>query len=71
MKSIFKSPAVGQRVILKNGLGEESQQRIVDVTAKAIRVSSCNIYKFNRDGRLNKSDSRDGGREMSIRPVDV
>lgn len=71
MKQIFENPKIGQRVILLNNLGEESQQRIVDVTAKAIRVSSCNLYKFNRDGSLNKSDSRGGDIKSSIRPVDA
>jgi|GEM_PF-2903838 len=69
MKQLFNNPVLGQRVILKNSLGEESQQRIVEVTTKAIRISSCNLYKFNRDGSLNKSDKRDRVIEPSIRPV--
>ncbi len=69
MKQLFNNPLTGQRVILKNSLGEESQQRIVEVTAKAIRVSSCNLYKFNRDGSLNKSDRRGMGIDPSIRPA--
>jgi hypothetical protein len=71
MKTLFKNPSIGQRIILKNNLGEETHQRIVEVTAKAIRVSSCNLYKFNRDGSLNKSNSRGGDISASIRPVDV
>jgi hypothetical protein len=71
MKILFKEPKVGQAVILKNSLGEESKQRIIEVTAKAIRVSSCNLYKFNRDGSLNKSNSRGGDIKSSIRPIDV
>jgi hypothetical protein len=71
MKQLFENPKIGQRVILKNSLGKESQQKIVEVTRKAIRVSSCNLYKFNRDGSLNKSDSQGGDIKASIRPVDA
>ena len=71
MKTLFKIPKVGQRVILQNSLGEETTQRIVEVTTKAIRVSSCNLYKFNRDGSLNKSNSRGGDIKASIKPIDV
>ena len=71
MKPLFKYPQVRQKVIFQNSLGEESQQIIVEVTKKAIRISSCNLYKFNRDGSLNKSHSRGGDIKSSIRPVDV
>ena len=71
MAILFKDPKAGQKVILRNSLGEQSQQRIVEVTAKSIRVSSCNLYKFNRDGSLNKSDSRGGDINSSIRPIDA
>jgi len=71
MKILFKEPKVGEKVVLRDSLGKESQQIIVEVTAKAIRVSSCNLYKFNRDGSMNKSDSRGGDRKASIRPIDV
>jgi len=71
MKILFKEPKVGQKVILRNSQGEESQQRIVDVTAKAIRISSLNLYKFNRDGSMNKCDSQGGHIKASIRPVDA
>lgn len=68
MKTILKDPAVGQKVILTNSLGEESKQRIVDVTPKSIRVSSCNLYRFNRNGALNASISLDGVNKITIRP---
>jgi len=68
MKKLFKDPSIGQRVILTNTQGVESQQRIVDVTKKSIRVSSCNLYRFNRDGSLNKSHSCGGKIRTSIRP---
>lgn len=71
MKILFKEPKIGQKIILLNSLGEESKQRIAEVTAKSIRVSSCNLYKFNRDGSLNKSDSRGGDIKASIRPIDA
>lgn len=72
MKTLFKKPALGQRVILSHHLpGEESEQRIVKVTAKSIHVSSCNMHRFNRDGSLNKKHSQGGLVNASIRPVDT
>ena len=68
MKIIFKDPVVGQKVILTNSLGEKSNQIIVDVTPKSIRVSSCNLYRFNRNGALNATMSLDGVRKTTIRP---
>jgi len=71
MKKLFYNPKIRQKVILLNSLGEESEQRIVEVTAKAIRVSSCNLYKFNRDGSLYKSCTQGGKIKSSIRPINV
>lgn len=70
MKNIFENPKIGQRVILSRN-GHDTTQRIVDVTPRAIRVSSCNLYRFNRNGRLHKSDSRDGDIKASIKPINA
>jgi len=68
MKAIFINPKVRDKVVLiLNGV--ESQQRIVEVTPKAIRVSSCNLYRFNRTGKLNKSDDHNGMLIAEIKPL--
>jgi hypothetical protein len=70
MKNLFDKPVVGQRVILRDTMNEESEQRIVEVTSRTIRVSSCNLYRFNRrDGNLNKACSRARDLKSSIRPI--
>lgn len=69
-KILFTNPSVMDKVILTQN-GVESQQRIVEVTAKAIRVSSCNLYRFNRTGALNKHTNYDGRLSASIRPIDA
>lgn len=70
MKNLFTNPKVGQKVILNYGNDkDESVQRIVEVTSHAIRISSCNLYKFNRDGTLNKRDNKQGLLKLSIRPT--
>ena len=57
MKAIlFKNPVIGQLVIFTNSMGVVTRQRIVEVTPKAIRISSCNLLKFNRNGLLCKKD---------------
>ncbi|MGZ7118222.1 MAG: hypothetical protein ACXVH2_00785 [Methanobacterium sp.] len=66
---LFKNPKIGDKVTLKTNI-DESEQRIVEVTEKSIRVSSCNLCRFNRSGKLNKSDSRNGDLKWTIRPVD-
>lgn len=69
MKSIFINPKVRDKVVLiVNGV--ESQQRIVEVTPKAIRVSSCNLYRFNRTGKLNKNNDHNGRLVAEIKPLD-
>jgi len=70
MKKIFYMPEKGQHVILTDGLGRESTQRIVYTSKTTIRVSSCNIYKFRRDGCLHKADMRGRSTEMRIKPID-
>ena len=67
-RKLFNNPHVMDRVILTKH-GVESQQRIVEVTPKSIRVSSCNLYRFNRDGSLNKNINHDGRLSMSIKPI--
>lgn len=66
---LFNNPTVGQRVILTDNLGEESPQKIVYVGTKSIRVTSYFSYRFNRNGMLNKSDSRGGDVKTAIRPA--
>ena len=56
---LFKNPQVGDKVILHRN-GETSIQRIQKVGKKSIVVSSINLYRFNRDGKLNKGSNRDG-----------
>ena len=69
MKKIFHDPKVRGKVILTDSKGQESTQRIVEVTPKAIRVSSCNLYRFSRTGLINKKCARDWAFTMSIRPA--
>jgi hypothetical protein len=64
----FKSAKERDKVILcKDGI--ESIQRIVSITPKSIRVSSCNLYRFNRNGNLNKCDSKSGLLNITIKPI--
>lgn len=65
--ALFKKPSVGDKVILTVN-GEDKAQRIVEVTPRSIKVSSCNLYRFNRNGELNKTDTT--GANRKIRPID-
>lgn len=67
VRHIFNNPTIGQKVKLKKSDGTETVQRIVAVTEKTIRVSSCNLLKFTRSGALHKKDSQNG--KLTISPL--
>jgi hypothetical protein len=69
MAKLFKNPTVGQAVILVRRDGS-TEQRIVHVSKRAIKVSSCNLIKFCRDGLPRKAHNRNGLLIMSIKPAD-
>ena len=71
MSKLFIDPKVGDKVWLTHHDGTRTKQTIVDVMAKKIRVSSCNLYVFNRDGSLRKTDSRNGEIKISIAPYEI
>lgn len=69
MSELFSHAKEGDRVIVTNTLGVKETARIHKITSHTIRVSSCNLYRFNRDGTLCKRDSNDGKNKTFIVPA--
>jgi len=69
MSELFSHAKEGDRVIVTNTLGVSEAARIQKITSRTIRVSSCNLYRFNRNGLLCKRDSNNGKTKHSLYPL--
>lgn len=56
MKPIFINPKFGDKVIITAHDGTQRKGRIIEVSRVAIRVSSCNMIKFKRNGEPHGND---------------